>query len=413
MVGTGGSPGRARDVSRPTSRETASTRRSGSSHHPRWAASAASAIILIALLGAAGVLYWRITSPYGATAATRHAPSPSPSVITAPSAIGFLTVSSRVDFKCTLPVTVYSRRVRIGLPSGTVTLDGVLSADGSGAAGNSYRDGRWLPVPPSWVSPDGRSYAATAPAVGNSAQQAIVVTNAASGERQEVWRGLSSPTIVGWDNTGLYFMVQLKSTGQSGQLETGLWLSRPGNPWQASRVGPDPTSVAAISPARALFTGDAKLGGGAAWDTTQAVDATPARVERMDVRGGSVSVWYTAPPGLSVFILGFDRDGHPVLVLTGSNRSSNKGLMLLTGANQTVQIGGNLDGTPRFASALGDARGVWIGASGSLWLYRSGSFFKIADLPVAATGGQTPMAIDNAAGGSGELPPTRIAGPCI
>ncbi|MDQ6746993.1 MAG: hypothetical protein M3010_02640 [Candidatus Dormibacteraeota bacterium] len=399
-------------MSRLKSRGAAPARDAAYSPPPRRAASAASALILVALLAAGGVLYWRITSSYNSAAAARHAQSPSPSVVTAPSVSGSVTVSSKVDFNCTLPVTVYSRRVRIGVPSGTVTLDGVLSADGSAAAGNSYRDGRWLPVPPGWVSPDGGSYAATAPAVGNSTQQAIVLTNAASGERQEVWRGASRPTIVGWDATGLYFMLQPQTAGQSGQSETGLWLTRPSNPGQARRVGPDPTSVAAISPARALFTGDAKLGGAAAWDTTQAVGASRARVERMDLQSGSVGVWYTAPAGVSVFILGFDRDGHPVLALTESNRSSNKGLMLLTGANQTVPIGGGGAGTPRFASAFGDAQGIWVGASGSLWLYRSGSFFKVADLPIAATGGQTPMAIDNATGGSGELPPTRIGGPC-
>jgi hypothetical protein len=399
-------------VSRPTSRRTSSTPRAASSPPRRRATSAASAIILVALLAAAGVLCWRITSSYNAAAVARHVPSPSPSVITAPSVIGSVAVSSKVNFNCTLPVTVYSRHVRIGLPSGTLTLDGVLGADGSTAAANSYRDGRWLPVPPGWVSPDGGSYAATAPAVGNSTQQAIVLTNAASGERQEVWRGVSRPTIVGWDATGLYFMLQPQTTGQSGQSDTGLWVTRPSNPGQARRVGPNPTSVAAISPARAFFTGDAKLGGGAAWDTTQAVGASQARVERMDLQSGTVSVWYTAPASVSVFILGLDRDGHPVLALTGSNRSSSKGLMLLTGVNQTLQIRGEGAGTPRFASAFGDAQGIWVGAPGSLWLYRSGAFFKVADLPVAATGGQTPMAIDNAPGGSGELPPTRIGGPC-
>jgi hypothetical protein len=170
--------------------------------------------------------------------------------------------------------------------------------------------------------------------------------------------------------------------------------------------------VAATSPPRALFTGDANLGGGAAWDTTQAVGGSRARVERMDLQSGSVSVWYTAPAGISVFILGFDRDGHPILSLTSGNRSSNKGLMLLTGANQTVDMGGDVSSAPRFASAYGDVQGVWIGASGSLWLYRAGSLFKVANVPVATVGGQAPMAIDNAAGGSGELPPTRIGGPC-
>ncbi|MDQ6742676.1 MAG: hypothetical protein M3Z97_07180 [Candidatus Dormibacteraeota bacterium] len=368
---------------------------------------------MIALLAAAGVLYWRITSSYSAsTPSVRHAASPSPAITTAPSVIGSLAVSSKVDFRCTLPVTAYSRRVRIGLPSGTVTLDGVQDAAGSAVAGDSYKGGRWLPVPPAWVSPDGGSYAVTAPAVGNNSQQSIVLTNVATGDRQEVWRGASRAAIVGWDANGLYFMLQPQSTSQSAASETGLWLARPSNPGQANRVGPDPTSLAAISPPRALFTGDTKLGGGAAWDTTQAVGGSRARVERMDLLGGAVSVWYTAPAGISVFILGFDRDGHPVLSLTGGNRSSNKGIMLLTGANQTQQMGGDLSNAPRFASAFGDAQGVWIGASGSLWLYRGGSLFKVANVPVVATGGQSPMAIDNAAGGSGELPPTRIGGPC-
>jgi hypothetical protein len=252
----------------------------------------------------------------------------------------------------------------------------------------------------------------TAPAVGNNSQQAIVLTNAASGDRQEVWRGAARPAIVGWDANGLYFMLQPQASGQSAPSETGLWLTRPSNPGQANRVGPDPTSLAAISPPRALFTGDTKLGGGAAWDTTQAVGASRARVERMDLQSGAVSVWYTAPAGISVFILGFDRDGHPVLSLTGGNRSSNNGLMLLIGANLTQQMGGDLSAAPRFASAFGDAQGVWIGASGSLWLYRGGSLVKVANVPVVATGGQSPMAIENAAGGSGELPPTRIGGPC-
>jgi hypothetical protein len=368
-------------------------------------------MVLIALLAAASVLYWRITSSYSGAATPRRAASPAPVITSAPSVIGSLSVSSKVDFRCTLPLTAYSRRLRIGFPSGTITLDGVQSSPGS-AAGNSYRDGHWLPVPPAWVSPDGGTYAATAPAVGNASQQSVVLTNASSGDRQEVWRGSSRPAIVGWDASGLYFMLQPQSSSQSGASETGLWLARSSNPGQANRVGPDPTSVAATSPPRALFTGDANLGGGAAWDTTQAVGGSRARVERMDLQSGSVSVWYTAPAGISVFILGFDRDGHPILSLTSGNRSSNKGLMLLTGANQTVDMGGDVSSAPRFASAYGDVQGVWIGASGSLWLYRAGSLFKVANVPVATVGGQAPMAIDNAAGGSGELPPTRIGGPC-
>src|SRR5438445_876355 len=137
-------------------------------HPGRGAAAAASAIVLIALLAAGGVVYWRITSSYGAAAATRRAVVASPSIAPASSVIGSLAVSPKVDLTCTLPVTAYSRRLRIAIPSGAVTLDGVQGSEGAAVAGNSYLDGRWLPVPPAWVSPDGRFYATTAVAVGNS-----------------------------------------------------------------------------------------------------------------------------------------------------------------------------------------------------------------------------------------------------
>jgi hypothetical protein len=377
----------------------------------RGTASVASTAVLLALIAAAGFLYWRIATPQGATADARAIPPPA-SRVTAPSLVGSVNVSRKVDFRCSLPLIAYSRRVKIGLPTGSVTLDGVQSSDGPAGPGNTYVGGRWLPVPPAWASADGRSYAVAAAAAGNPGQQSVVITNAATGERQEVWRGDAQPTVIGWDAGQLYFMLQPLSAGQSGQSETGLWLVRPGSQGQARRVGPDPTSLAATSPARALFTGDAKLGGGAAWDTTQAVGGSRARVERMDLPTGAISVWYMAAAGLSVFILGFDRGGHPVLDLTGSNRSSSKGLLLLTGANQALEMSPETASGPHFASAYGDAQGVWVAASGSLWLYRSGSLFKVADLPLASVSAESPMAINNASGGSVELPAPRISGPC-
>jgi hypothetical protein len=162
-----------------------------------------------------------------------------------------------------------------------------------------------------------------------------------------------------------------------------------------------------------VFSADAKLGGGGAWATSEAVGGTRARVERMDLRSGTVTVWYTAPAGNSVFILGFDAHGHPVLALTGADRSATRSLMLLTNVNQTASIVDSVTGASRFATAFGDSEGVWLGASGALWLYRSGSLFKVADIPVGAIGAGTPMPIDNATGTSGQLPPPRVVGPCV
>jgi hypothetical protein len=388
-------------------------RRSWANRRPsRWMSSIVSGLILLALVASAAIFYWRITSSYSAAAAPRRAASPVPTVVTAPSVLGSLTISPKVDFNCTLPLTAYSRPARVSLPSGTVMLDTDQASAAASPQGTSYAAGRWLPVPAAWVSPDGKTFASSAAAVGSSREQSIIVTNSSSGDRQEVWRGSTPPAILGWDKGGVYFILQPQSPSGSTASDTGLWVADPAHPGQAHRVGPDSTSLASISPARAVFSADTKLGGGGAWDITQAIGGTRARVERMDLRSGTVSVWYTAPAGTSVFILGLDNRGHPVLALTGSDRSATKALMLLTGANQTVSIAENVTGAPRFATAFGDSQGIWVGAAGSLWLYRGGSLFKVADIPVGSIGAEMPMPIDNATGAAAPLPPPRVVGPC-
>jgi hypothetical protein len=61
--------------------------------------------------------------------------------------------------------------------------------------------------------------------------------------------------------------------------------------------------------------------------------------------------------------------------------------------------------------ALADSHGIWLGSPGSLWLYASGSLFKVADLPVGAVGGQSPARIESASAAD-SLPPPVVAGPC-
>jgi hypothetical protein len=380
----------------------------------RWTSSIVSGLILLALVAAAAMFYWRITASYSTAPRRAAGPAarPAPTPATVPSVLGSLTISPKIDFRCTLPLTAYSRRARVSLPTGTVTLDGDQSSVVAGPQGTSYVGGRWLPVPPAWVSPDGKTFASSAAAVGSSREQSLILTNSSSGDRQEVWRGAGRPTILGWDTGGLYFMLQPPSSTGSSASDGGLWVADPSRPGQARRVGPEST-LASTSPARAVFSTDTKVGGGGAWATADAVGGNGARVERMDLRTGTVSVWYTAPAGNSVFILGFDAHGHPVLALTGNDRSATRALTVLTGVNQTVSIADNVTGASRFATAFGDSEGVWLGASGSLWLFRSGSLFKVADIPVGAIGAESPMPIDNATGTSGQLPPPRVVGPCV
>ena len=98
----------------------------------RWAASIVSGLILLALVAAAALFYWRITASYSTAATTRGAAvpaaRPAPSPVTVPSVLGSLTISPKIDFTCTLPLTAYSRRARVSLPTGTVTMDGDQSS---------------------------------------------------------------------------------------------------------------------------------------------------------------------------------------------------------------------------------------------------------------------------------------------
>jgi hypothetical protein len=133
----------------------------------------------------------------------------------------------------------------------------------------------------------------------------------------------------------------------------------------------------------------------------------------MDLRNGNVDVWYAAPRNIAVNILGFDDRGHPLLELYGGDPAATVGLVLLTSPDQVVQLMSFAGGSARFATASADGQhGVWIGGSGSLWLYRSGSLFKVADIPFEAIGVGTPMPIDNAPGRTGNRPPPTVAGPC-
>jgi hypothetical protein len=125
--------------------------------------SVASIAVLLILAAAAALVYLRISASSGPSSSSPIKQSGQPPVAPpaqttgGPQALGSLDVNPRLQLKCTLPVTVYSRRVRISLASGLVTLDGAQTLDARTPNASSYVVGRWLPVPQAWVSPDGKS----------------------------------------------------------------------------------------------------------------------------------------------------------------------------------------------------------------------------------------------------------------
>ncbi len=96
--------------------------------------------MLLALALAAALLYYRIGSSF-ITSSILSSTSPSPVPSRSPSVVGSLVVSRKATFRCTLPVTTYSRRVRIDFSSGAVTVDGDQTSDVHERNANTYSVG--------------------------------------------------------------------------------------------------------------------------------------------------------------------------------------------------------------------------------------------------------------------------------
>jgi hypothetical protein len=323
--------------------------------------------------------------------------------------LGSVQVNAGLKAQCTLPVTAYSRLLRIRLPEGLVTLDGAQPFDPGGPNASSYIRGRWLPVPHAWTSPDERSYVHVAGSAQDVASQTVILTDIETGKRRELWSGTGRVGVVGWGADGVYFTVQ-RTSQPPGPAD--LMVVDPSSPGTARRVGPNPAGAGTRSSDAFPLSSNTRISGNAAWDTAQAGREGSHRVHRMDLRDASVGVWYTAPADTAVYVLGFDGQDHPILALYSSDQSVTEALLILTGPNQTTEIAAPPGAPLRFAAAYQDEHGLWLGSSGSLWMYRSGSLLKVADVPVTLTGAATPLPIANVQQSPGSLPPVIVDGDC-
>jgi hypothetical protein len=280
--------------------------------------------------------------------------------------VGSLSMTTQLEFACTLPVVIGPNAARIRLPDGQVTVDRVADISKGPDSGNAYSHGRWLPVGPRWVSPDGRSYAyytntTGVPGVGETT--AVYVHDVTGGRERRVWSGPGGGQMVAWVAGEIYFSRQPSSASTD-----ELWAVSPTGKG-VHRVGAGATT----SSGKPVAYAGALISGGGAWTTT--ID----EVWRLDLADGSSSLQYTAPGGAGVSVIGADARGRPVLLVgvTGNQPAQ----VLLTGPNQVTVIG---DGTnPAFkpTAALGDAYGIWFNSPSSIWLYRGPQLIRVATVP--------------------------------
>ena len=198
---------------------------------------------------------------------------------------------------------------------------------------------KWLPVPLTWVSPDGSRYAFPSGSsiwVQNVADSGHVVL----GDGQQQW------AIVGFLSDGVY--------ASAGPNSPGLWL--------LPLAGP-PRQIATTGFWRAAAAG-------AAYGTATAAVPQGASnpILRLDLKTGAITDWFKRGNS-QINLLGFDAQGHPLVQVYYQSPPGGTETWLTTGPSTAVLLGGSssppaagqpplLNGAP-----LGDSHGVWFQAN--------------------------------------------------
>jgi hypothetical protein len=196
---------------------------------------------------------------------------------------------------------------------------------------------KWLPVPFSWVSPDGNHYAYLS--------DGLYAVNVADGSQTELREGRTW-TIVGVQNQGVYAGDQ--SVG-------GLWLFpfsgtprqiTTGGYWQAA------TATAAYgTPTSAVPQGASNV------------------INRLDLATGKVTEWFSHPDTQSS-VGGFDQHGNPIIYVRFLNNSGSE-IWIVTGANSGSAISGFLTsygnyGFNSWSTPIADSHGIWFAGNYSI-----------------------------------------------
>ena len=316
----------------------------------RWTSGLVAALLALAVI--AGLVYSRNSSELHGPAGTGR--------------IGQGIVPNRVPFQCSLPVVVGvypSVFIQVQLPSGVMVDESIQPDNFNSQSSYDVQAGKWVPVPSSAISPDGRSYAyGLGTTEGGGSNGTVHVIDVVTGQDRQVWAGAGGAQVLGYVSSDVYFF-ELAGSGPA-----VLWVVDPARPSTAHRVGPMPNSwsVELVGPLGMFALGNDSAG-------------HPNRVDHMDLATGTVSTWFVGPTvPTRMRLLALDGQGYPI-VATDPSRA-----LLVTGVNQSVVIadGSNISFQPE--TAMGDAHGIWFGEPGSIWLYdRAAGLRKVFAMPAS------------------------------
>src|SRR5215472_13414457 len=345
---------------------------------PTWTKAVAIVVAVLVVAGGAGAA---VAPRMGLgrtakSAAKRPTPEPSGLPLSSPSASPVPLAST---LSCKLPIS--SGQLGSGgfltFPEAAFTADPTSSVKTDTSYGLSFDRAvaKWVPVPRSWVAPDGSRYAywdwqtrsvqSVAIATGAETNLGPRPNGAASAARLNASNGWQ---VIEALDTGVY------AAPNNYPATPGLWLF----PWSGT------------GERQVIGTGFwHAVGGGAAWGTvSQAVPEGAANtVLRLDLGGGSPADWFSRP-GLQSRVVGFDISGHPVVearskdvmeawLVTGQG-SGTKLLTLTPTAAQKAQSGPYGPGGPVIQSVVGDDKGTWLATTDGLYLSTSARTEKVS-----------------------------------
>jgi hypothetical protein len=259
----------------------------------------------------------------------------------------------------------------ISFPGGSVAADdssSVVTPRGNAWFGLTYDTAvkRWLPVPTTWVSPDGTVYFFVEPGPGMTKMFEV---NTETGELAEL--GIS-PLGYGWQvmavtpnylfasllmsHAGVYIMPKW-SYRQEIYVTDGFWTAASGD-----------------------YAFGAKVPGGGA------IERIDARKQAMGIPPVGAEPWFNKSN--SAKILGFDGSGNPV-IWTGTE------MWIATGPNQATRISTSpplaiptSQGAPIHGAnaPVADSHGLWFSTTDGIYLYADGQTTKVSNLVAQVAG---------------------------
>jgi hypothetical protein len=283
--------------------------------------------------------------------------------------------TSAAALNCSLPISTESGQQAgfLSIASGKFTAD---PSSGASSNGMTYDrpQGRWLPVSPPHMLPDGSAYAYTREASPIQSRNEIHLVDVATGKDQVIYNQ-GAYHVIAYQPEGIYVDYHLNGTDAS----SGLWL-----------LDPASGSLKPYASGRQATWGWIAAGGAWSYSPTGARFGSTT-FNRLDLSTGAVETWFQvggpqppAPGSKSIRVIGFD-GSHPLVQVYVDEHTSE--IWRLSAAGQATRLPDVPLGVLSPPFSVADSHGTWlIAGDGDVYLYANGAFTRVAAAPSVGNG---------------------------